>query len=164
ARTLDWAADEASPFCPQSDGLTARRERPQRRRKPAAGRLDAAPHRRHGSGSERPGGRGGDHPGPAVARAPVGRGPGAPERALGATSTEFVHHGLILGDDGKKLAKRAPGATVASLRDAGIPGSAVRRYLEELGAPQHDVHYDLSRIRRLAIEAIESMSDEELAA
>ena len=45
-----------------------------------------------------------------------------------------------------------------------IPGPAVRRYLEELGVPQHDVHYDLPRIRRLAIEAIESMSDEELAA
>ena len=36
-------------------------------------------------------------------------------------------------------------------------------YLEELGVPQHDVHYDLPRIRRLAIEAIEAMSDEELA-
>ncbi|MFL5951838.1 MAG: glutamate--tRNA ligase [Gaiellaceae bacterium] len=84
--------------------------------------------------------------------------------ALGAAPPEFVHHGLILGEDGKKLAKRAPGATVASLRDAGIPGPAVRRYLEELGLPQHDVHYDLPRIRRLAIEAIESMSDEDLAA
>jgi glutamyl-tRNA synthetase len=84
--------------------------------------------------------------------------------ALGARPPEFVHHGLILGDDGKKLAKRAPGATVASLREAGIPGVAVRRYLEELGLPQHDVHYDLPRIRRLAIEAIQSMSDEELAA
>ena len=84
--------------------------------------------------------------------------------ALGAEAPEFVHHGLILGGDGKKLAKRAPGATIASLRDAGIPGVAVRRYLEELGLPQHDVHYDLPRIRRLAIEAIESMSDEELAA
>lgn len=83
--------------------------------------------------------------------------------ALGATPPEFVHHGLILGEDGKKLAKRAPGATVASLREAGIPGEAVRRYLEELGMPQHDVHYDLPRIRRLAIEAIEAMSDEELA-
>jgi glutamyl-tRNA synthetase len=83
--------------------------------------------------------------------------------ALGATPPEFVHHGLILGEDGKKLAKRAPGATVASLREAGIPGEAVRRYLEELGVPQHDVHYDLPRIRRLAIEAIEAMSDEELA-
>src|SRR3954468_7911636 len=84
--------------------------------------------------------------------------------ALGATPPEFVHHGLILGDDGKKLAKRAPGATVASLRQAGVPATAVRRYLEELGVPQHDVHYDLSRIRRLAIEAIESMSDDDLAA
>jgi glutamyl/glutaminyl-tRNA synthetase len=84
--------------------------------------------------------------------------------ALGAEPPEFVHHGLILGDDGKKLAKRAPGATVASLREAGIPGVAVRRYLDELALPQHDVHYDLSRIRRLAVEAIESMSDDELAA
>ena len=82
--------------------------------------------------------------------------------ALGAAPPEFIHHGLILGEDGKKLAKRAPGATVASLREAGIPGEAVRRYLEELGVPHHDVHYDLARIRRLAIEAIESMSDEEL--
>jgi len=84
--------------------------------------------------------------------------------ALGAEPPEFVHHGLILGEDGRKLAKRAPGASVASLREAGIPGVAVRRYLEELGLPQHDVHYDLPRVRRLAIEAIESMSDEELAA
>jgi glutamyl/glutaminyl-tRNA synthetase len=83
--------------------------------------------------------------------------------ALGATPPEFVHHGLILGEDGKKLAKRAPGATVASLREAGIPGEAVRRYLEELGVPHHDVHYDLPRIRRLAIEAIEAMPDEDLA-
>jgi glutamyl/glutaminyl-tRNA synthetase len=84
-------------------------------------------------------------------------------QALGAKPPEFMHHGLILGPDGKKLAKRAPGASVASLREAGIPGEAVRRYLEELGVPQHDVHYDLPRIRRLAIEAIEAMSDEELA-
>ncbi len=84
-------------------------------------------------------------------------------QALRATPPEFVHHGLILGEDGKKLAKRAPGATVESLREAGIPGEAVRRYLEELGVPQHDVHYDLPRIRRLAIEAIEAMSAEELA-
>jgi glutamyl-tRNA synthetase len=83
--------------------------------------------------------------------------------ALGATPPEFVHHGLILGEDGKKLAKRAEGATVASLRDAGIPNEAVRSYLEELGVPKHDVHYDLPRIRRLAIEAIGALGDEELA-
>jgi glutamyl-tRNA synthetase len=82
--------------------------------------------------------------------------------ALGATPPEFVHHGLILGEDGKKLSKRAPGATVGQLREAGIPAEAVRRYLEELGVPRHDVHYDLPRIRRLAIEAIGALSDEEL--
>jgi glutamyl/glutaminyl-tRNA synthetase len=83
--------------------------------------------------------------------------------ALGAQPPEFVHHGLILGEDGKKLSKRAEGATVASLRAAGIPAEAVRRYLEELGVPKHDVHYDLPRIRRLATDAIGAMSDEELA-
>ena len=83
--------------------------------------------------------------------------------ALGAQPPEFVHHGLILGPDGKKLAKREPGATVASLREAGTPAEAVRAYLEELGLPRHDVHYDLSRIRRLSMQAIEAMSDEELA-
>jgi len=83
--------------------------------------------------------------------------------ALGAPPPEFVHHGLILGEDGKKLAKRAEGATVASLRDAGIPAEAVRAYLDELGIPKHDVHYDLPRVRRLAIEAIGAMPDDELA-
>jgi glutamyl-tRNA synthetase len=83
--------------------------------------------------------------------------------ALGTTPPEYVHHGLILGADGKKLSKRAEGATVASLRDAGIPAEAVRAYLEELDLPKHDVHLDLARIRRLAIEAIEAMSDDELA-
>jgi glutamyl-tRNA synthetase len=83
--------------------------------------------------------------------------------ALGASPPVFVHHGLILGEDGKKLSKRAEGATVTSLREAGIPAEAVRRYLEELGMPSHDVHYDLARIRRLAIDAIGAMPDEELA-
>jgi glutamyl/glutaminyl-tRNA synthetase len=84
--------------------------------------------------------------------------------ALGTAPPEYVHHGLILGPDGKKLSKRAEGATVASLREAGIPPAAVRAYLEELGLPRHDVHLDLARVRRLAIEAIEVMPDEELAA
>jgi glutamyl/glutaminyl-tRNA synthetase len=83
--------------------------------------------------------------------------------ALGTTPPEYVHHGLILGPDGKKLSKRAEGATVASLREAGIPAEAVRAYLEELDLPRHDVHLDLPRIRRLAIEAIEALSDTALA-
>jgi tRNA synthetases class I (E and Q), catalytic domain/Anticodon binding domain len=84
--------------------------------------------------------------------------------ALGAKPPEYIHHGLILGEDGRKLSKRTPGATVASLREQGIPAAAVRRYLEELGLPKHDVHYDLPRIRRLAIEAIAEMPDDALAA
>jgi glutamyl-tRNA synthetase len=83
--------------------------------------------------------------------------------ALGGAPPEYIHHGLILGEDGRKLSKREFGATVASLRDAGLPAEAVRAYLEELGVPKHDVHYDLARIRRLAVEAIAAMSDEELA-
>jgi glutamyl-tRNA synthetase len=85
-------------------------------------------------------------------------------QALGATPPEYIHHGLILGDDGRKLSKRAPGATVAALRKGGIPAPAVRRYLEELRLPNHDVHYDLPRIERLSIEAIAALPDEELAA
>jgi glutamyl-tRNA synthetase len=83
--------------------------------------------------------------------------------ALGATPPEFVHHGLILGEDGRKLAKRAPGATVASLRDAGIPAEAARAYLDELEVPRHDVHLDLARVRRLSIEALAALGDDELA-
>jgi glutamyl/glutaminyl-tRNA synthetase len=83
---------------------------------------------------------------------------------LGATPPEFVHHGLILGPDGRKLAKRAPGSTVESLRDDGIPAEAVRAYLEELGVPRHDVHLDLARLRRLSIRTLGGLSDEELAA
>jgi glutamyl-tRNA synthetase len=83
--------------------------------------------------------------------------------ALGAKPPEYVHHGLILGEHGGKLSKREPGATVGSLREEGIPAEAVREYLEELGLPKHDVHYDLARIRRLAIESIAAMADEELA-
>ena len=83
--------------------------------------------------------------------------------ALGAQPPEYVHHGLILGPDGKKLAKRAAGASVASLRDDGIPAEAVRRYLDELGIPRHDVHLDLARIHSLAVEVIGELSDDELA-
>jgi hypothetical protein len=83
--------------------------------------------------------------------------------ALGTTPPETIHHGLVLGEDGRKLSKRAEGATVASLREAGIPAEAVRAYLEELGLPRHDVRYDLPRVRRLAIDALAAMTDDELA-
>ena len=83
--------------------------------------------------------------------------------ALGVRPPEFVHHGLILGPEGK-LSKREEGATVAALREAGIPPEAVRAYLDELGSPRHDVRYDLPRIKRLAIDTLASWSNDELAA
>jgi hypothetical protein len=84
--------------------------------------------------------------------------------ALGARPPEYIHHGLVLGPEGRKLSKRDALSSVADLRDAGIPAEAVRAYLDELGLPKHDVQLDLSRIRRLAVEAIGAMSDDELAA
>ncbi|HSP72855.1 MAG TPA: glutamate--tRNA ligase family protein [Gaiellaceae bacterium] len=84
--------------------------------------------------------------------------------ALGTTPPVYVHHGLVLRPDGGKLSKRDPFSSVAELRDGGIPAEAVRAYLEELGIPKHDVRYDLKRIRRLAVEAIGALSDQDLAA
>ena len=85
-------------------------------------------------------------------------------RALGSKPPHVIHHGLIVGEDGKKLSKRAEGATVASLRDAGYPAEAVRAYLEELDLPRHDMHLDLDRIRSLSVDVLAQLSDEELAA
>jgi hypothetical protein len=84
-------------------------------------------------------------------------------RALGHEPPEVIHHGLVVGDDGKKLSKRAEGATVASLRAAGYPGEAVLAYLGELGLPRHDVHLDLDRIRSLSVDWIAQLPDDELA-
>jgi hypothetical protein len=84
-------------------------------------------------------------------------------RALGHEPPVVIHHGLLVGDDGKKLSKRAEGATVASLREAGYPAEAVRQYLDELGMPRHDVHLDLGRIRSLSVDVLSSLGDEELA-
>ncbi|HLX33182.1 MAG TPA: glutamate--tRNA ligase family protein [Gaiellaceae bacterium] len=84
--------------------------------------------------------------------------------ALGAKPPEFVHHGLLLGPDGRKLSKRHGAATVADFREQGFPAEAVRAYLEELGLPRHDVHLDLARLRRLSTETLAELSDEELAA
>jgi glutamyl-tRNA synthetase len=83
--------------------------------------------------------------------------------ALGFKPPYVIHHGLVVGEDGKKLSKRAEGATVASLRDAGYPAEAVRAYLEELDLPRHDVHLDLDRVRSLSVDVLGRLSDDELA-
>ncbi len=85
-------------------------------------------------------------------------------RAIGGELPEVLHHGLVLGPDGKKLSKRHGHSSIAELRDEGFPARSVRAYLDELDLPEHDVHLDLARLRRLAIDAIAAMSDDELAA
>ena len=84
--------------------------------------------------------------------------------ALGSTPPHVIHHGLLVGSDGRKLSKRAAGTTIASLRDAGYPAEAVRAYFEELGLPRHDVRLDLDRIRSLSVDVLGRLGDEELAA
>jgi hypothetical protein len=85
-------------------------------------------------------------------------------RALGGELPDVVHVGLLLGADGKKLSKRHGHASVADLRDEGIPAEAVRVYLDELDLPSHDVQLDLRRLRRLSVDTIAALPDEELAA
>jgi glutamyl/glutaminyl-tRNA synthetase len=83
--------------------------------------------------------------------------------ALGSEPPQVIHHGLVVGADGKKLSKRAEGTTIASLRAAGYPAEAVRAYFEELGLPKHDVHLDVDRIRSLSVDVLGGLDDEELA-
>ncbi|HZT54500.1 MAG TPA: glutamate--tRNA ligase family protein [Gaiellaceae bacterium] len=85
-------------------------------------------------------------------------------RALGGEPPQYLHHGLLLGPDGRKLAKRHGAVSLADLRAQGIPAEAVRAYLEELGLPRHDVRFDPARLRRLSTEALAALPDEELAA
>jgi glutamyl/glutaminyl-tRNA synthetase len=85
-------------------------------------------------------------------------------RAIGGQLPEVIHHGLVLGEDGKKLSKRHGHSSIAELRDEGFPAQAVSAYLDELDLPEHDVNLDLARLRRLAIDAIAAMPDAELAA
>jgi glutamyl-tRNA synthetase len=85
-------------------------------------------------------------------------------RAVGGELPQVIHHGLVLGPDGKKLSKRHGHSSVAERRDGGLPAPADRAYPHELDLPEHDVHLDLARLRRLAVDAIAVMSDEELAA
>lgn len=50
---------------------------------------------------------------------------------LGLPTPRYHHHPLIAGADGKRLAKRAPGATIADLRAAGIAGETLAAMLRE---------------------------------
>ncbi len=54
-------------------------------------------------------------------------------RALGATEPRFIHLGVILGPDGKKLCKRYGAASIADYRGEGYLPEALVNYLALLG-------------------------------
>jgi glutamyl/glutaminyl-tRNA synthetase len=54
-------------------------------------------------------------------------------RALGATEPRFIHLGVILGPDGKKLSKRYGAASIADYREEGYLPEALVNYLALLG-------------------------------
>ena len=54
-------------------------------------------------------------------------------RALDATEPHFIHLGVILGPDGKKLSKRHGAASIADYRSAGYLPEALVNYLVLLG-------------------------------
>jgi glutamyl-tRNA synthetase len=53
--------------------------------------------------------------------------------ALGSQPPQYVHHGLLLGADGKKLSKRDGAVAVGDYRDQGIPPAALLNYLVRFG-------------------------------
>ena len=84
-------------------------------------------------------------------------------KALGYTVPEYIHHGLLVGEDGKKLSKRHGATSVSELRAEGVPPEAARAYLKELGLPKHDVCLDRGRIERLSVDALASFSVKDFA-
>ena len=54
-------------------------------------------------------------------------------RALGATEPRFIHLGVIVGPDGKKLSKRHGAASIADYRRGGYVPEALVNYLALLG-------------------------------
>src|SRR5262249_46842891 len=72
--------------------------------------------------------------------------------ALGGTPPEYIHHGLLVGEDGHKLSKRHGASSLADLREAGIPAEAVPTYLDRPGPPRPGADLGRPRRRRAAHE------------
>lgn len=73
-------------------------------------------------------------------------------RALGLPEPEFVHLGLILGPDGKKLSKRHGAAAVAEYREAGYLSEALVSHLALLGWSHPGGREEFASLAELARE------------
>jgi len=56
-------------------------------------------------------------------------------QALGLTVPTYLHHGLLLGEDGAKLSKRTGSHSVRELREAGLLPAALVQAMGRLGHP-----------------------------
>jgi glutamyl-tRNA synthetase len=72
--------------------------------------------------------------------------------ALGAGPPEFIHLGLLLGPDGKKLSKRHGAASIADYRDQGYLPEALVSYLALLGWTHPAGREDFSGLDELVRE------------
>jgi glutamyl-tRNA synthetase len=73
-------------------------------------------------------------------------------RALGAGEPEFIHLGLILGPDGKKLSKRHGAASVAEHRRDGYLPEALVNYLGLLGWSHPEGKEEFAHLEELSRE------------
>ena len=73
-------------------------------------------------------------------------------RALGESEPEFVHLGLILGPDGRKLSKRHGARSVAEYRSEGYLPEALLSYLALLGWSHPEGREEFSGLDELARE------------
>jgi glutamyl-tRNA synthetase len=73
-------------------------------------------------------------------------------RALGAEEPSFIHLGLILGSDGKKLSKRHGAASVADYRRDGYLPEALVNYLALLGWTHPGGREEFANLEELARE------------
>jgi glutamyl/glutaminyl-tRNA synthetase len=73
-------------------------------------------------------------------------------RALGAREPHFIHLGLILGPDGKKLSKRHGDASIADYRSQGYLPEAVVNYLALLGWTHPEGKEEFAGLEDLARE------------
>ena len=73
-------------------------------------------------------------------------------RALGEREPEFVHLGLILGSDGKKLSKRHGAASIAEYRSEGYLPEALVSYLALLGWSHPEGREEFANLDELARE------------
>ncbi len=73
-------------------------------------------------------------------------------RALGVEEPNFIHLGLILGPDGKKLSKRHGSESIAVMREEGYLPEAVVNHLSLLGWTHPDGREEFSDLEELVRE------------